>query len=45
MTGLSVFCRLSRADFARALIAAADAPSASERMFDVFDAPGKAPHR
>jgi NAD(P)H-binding len=40
---LSVLCRLSRADFARALIAAADAPSASKRMFDVFNAPGKAP--
>ena len=40
---LSVLCRVSRADFARALIAAADAPSASKRMFDVFNASGKAP--
>ena len=40
---LSVLCRLSRADFARTLIAAADTPSASKRMFDVFNVPGKAP--
>ncbi|HTR15924.1 MAG TPA: NAD(P)H-binding protein [Acetobacteraceae bacterium] len=40
---LSLLCRLSRADFARALIAAADTPSASKRMFDVFNAPGRAP--
>jgi hypothetical protein len=40
---LSLLCRLSRADFARALIAATDAPSASKRMFDVFNAPGSPP--
>ena len=32
-----------RADFARALIVAADAPVASRRMFDVFNAPGQPP--
>jgi uncharacterized protein YbjT (DUF2867 family) len=40
---LSVLRRLSRADFARALIAAADAPAASGRLFDVFNAPGPPP--
>ncbi len=40
---LSLFRRLARADFARALIAAADAPAASARMFDVFNAPGSPP--
>ena len=40
---LSLFRRLARADFARALIAAADSPTASMRMFDVFNAPGSPP--
>ena len=40
---LSLLRRLARADFARALIAAADAPAASARMFDVFNAPGSPP--
>ena len=40
---LSVFRRVARPDFARALIAAADAPAASRRMFDVFNEPGAAP--
>jgi uncharacterized protein YbjT (DUF2867 family) len=40
---LSVLRRVSRADFARALVAAADAPAASGRMFDVFNAPGPPP--
>jgi uncharacterized protein YbjT (DUF2867 family) len=40
---LSVLRRLARADFARALIAAADAPAASRRMFDVFNEPGSPP--
>ena len=40
---LSLFRRLARADFARALIAAADSPSASMRMFDVFNAAGSPP--
>jgi len=40
---LSVFRRVARADFARALIAAAEAPAASGRMFDVFNAPGSPP--
>ena len=40
---LSVFRRVARADFARALIAAADAPAASRRMFDVFNASGSPP--
>src|SRR6516165_9568712 len=38
---LSLLRRLARADFARALIAAADAPSG--RMFDVFNEPGSPP--
>jgi uncharacterized protein YbjT (DUF2867 family) len=33
---LSLFCRVAQADFARALLAAADTPGASRRMFDVF---------
>jgi hypothetical protein len=37
---LSFLRRLARADFARALIAAADARAASKRMFDVFNEPG-----
>jgi hypothetical protein len=37
---LSVLRRVARADFARALIVAADARAASQRMFDVFNAPG-----
>ncbi len=40
---LSVFCRIARADFARALIAAADAPAVSARTFDVFNEPGAPP--
>jgi uncharacterized protein YbjT (DUF2867 family) len=40
---LALFRRLARADFARALIAAADSPTASMRMFDVFNAPGSPP--
>ena len=40
---LSVFRRVARADFARALIAGAEAPAASGRMFDVFNAPGSPP--
>ena len=40
---LSLRRRLARADFARALIAAADAPVASRRMFDVFNEPGRPP--
>jgi uncharacterized protein YbjT (DUF2867 family) len=38
---LSLRRRVARADFARALIAAADAPAASQRMFDVFNEPGQ----
>jgi NAD(P)-dependent dehydrogenase (short-subunit alcohol dehydrogenase family) len=37
---LSLLCRVARADFARALVVAADARAASKRMFDVFNAPG-----
>lgn len=40
---LSMSRRLARPDFARALIAAADAPAASRRMFDVFNASGPPP--
>src|SRR5271157_467017 len=40
---LSLLRRLARADFARALIAAADVPAASKRMFDVFNEPGSPP--
>ncbi|HKM65322.1 MAG TPA: NAD(P)H-binding protein [Acidisphaera sp.] len=40
---LSLTCRVSRADFARALIAAADAQAASKRMFDVFNVAGPSP--
>ena len=40
---LSLFRRVARADFARALIAAADAPAASARTFDVFNEPGAPP--
>lgn len=40
---LSVFRRVCRSDFARALIAAADVPAASGRAFDVFNAPGLRP--
>ena len=40
---LSLFRRVARADLARALIAAADAPAASGRMFDVFNEPGASP--
>ncbi|MBV8521697.1 MAG: NAD(P)H-binding protein, partial [Acetobacteraceae bacterium] len=40
---LSMFRRVARADFARALIAAAAAPGASRRMFDVFNEPGSPP--
>jgi uncharacterized protein YbjT (DUF2867 family) len=40
---LSLLRRVTRADFARALIAAADAPVASKRMFDVFNEPGSPP--
>ncbi len=40
---LSLFRRVSRADFARALIAAAEAPGASGRAFDVFNEPGAPP--
>jgi hypothetical protein len=40
---LSLLRRLARADFARALIAAAEAPAASRRMFDVFNEPGSPP--
>ena len=40
---LSLLRRLARADFARALIAAADAPAASRLMFDVFNEPGSSP--
>jgi hypothetical protein len=40
---LSFRRRLARADFARALIAAADAPAASKLMFDVFNEPGSPP--
>jgi hypothetical protein len=38
-----LFRRLARADFARVLIAAADSPIASMRIFDVFNAPGSPP--
>jgi hypothetical protein len=38
-----LFRRLARADFARALIAAADSRIASTRIFDVFNAPGSPP--
>ena len=40
---LSFFRRVARADFARALIAAAAAPGASRRMFDVYNEPGSPP--
>ena len=40
---LSLRRRVARADFARALIAAAEAPAASRRKFDVFNAPGSSP--
>ncbi len=40
---LSLFRRVARADLARALIAAADAPAASARTFDVFNEPGVPP--
>ena len=40
---LSLLRRLARADFARALIASADAPAASARTFDVFNEPGVPP--
>ena len=40
---LSLFHRVARADLARALIAAADAPAASARTFDVFNEPGVPP--
>jgi uncharacterized protein YbjT (DUF2867 family) len=40
---LSVLRRVARADFARALIAAADAPAVSARTFDVFNEPGARP--
>lgn len=40
---LSLFRRVARADFARALIAAADVPAASRRTFDVFNEPGSPP--
>jgi len=40
---LSLLCRIARADFARALIAAADAPAVSGCMFDVSNAPGPSP--
>ena len=40
---LSLLSRVARPDFARALIAAADAPAASRRMFDVFNEPGPPP--
>ena len=40
---LSLFRRVARADLARALIAAADAPGAAARMFDVFNEPGAPP--
>jgi uncharacterized protein YbjT (DUF2867 family) len=40
---LSFRRRVARADFARALIAAADAPAASGRMFDVFNEAGLPP--
>jgi uncharacterized protein YbjT (DUF2867 family) len=40
---LSFRRQVARADFARALIAAADAPAASGRMFDVFNEAGPPP--
>ena len=40
---LSLLRRVARADFARALIAAADAPAVSARTFDVFNEPGRPP--
>jgi len=40
---LSLLCRVARADFPRALIAAADAPAASGCMFDAFNSPGPSP--
>jgi uncharacterized protein YbjT (DUF2867 family) len=40
---LSLFRRVARADFARALIAAADTPAASRQAFDVFNEPGQPP--
>ena len=40
---LSMLCHLARPDFARVLIAAADAPVASRRVFDVFNRPGIPP--
>jgi hypothetical protein len=40
---LSLLRRLARTDFARALIATADAPAASGRMFDVFNELGSPP--
>ena len=40
---LSLLRRVARPDFARVLIAAADAPAVSRRMFDVFNEPGLPP--
>ena len=40
---LSLLRRVARADFARALIAGADAPAVSARTFDVFNEPGASP--
>jgi len=40
---LSMLCHLARPDFARAPIAAADAPVASGKIFDVFNQPGIPP--
>jgi uncharacterized protein YbjT (DUF2867 family) len=40
---LSLLRRVARPDFARALIAASDAPEASRQAFDVFNALGPAP--
>jgi uncharacterized protein YbjT (DUF2867 family) len=40
---LSMFRRVARPDFARALIAAADTPAASRQTIDVFNAPGQPP--
>ena len=40
---LSLLRRVARADFARALIAAVDAPAVSARTFDVFNEPGVPP--
>ncbi|GAC1421157.1 MAG: hypothetical protein NVSMB6_22840 [Burkholderiaceae bacterium] len=41
---LSPLLRVSRTDFARALILAADHPAAANRTFDVFNQPGKVPN-